>query len=221
MDPETLRSVPLFRDTRPEVLELIAQRGRVRAWPSGSVIWRAGEAPKGLHVLLEGRVRIVRERGGREVVLHHAEAGATLGEIPLFDGGGYPATLITESAARLLVIQRPLLEAAIRQDPGIAFALLETLGRRVREVSARLEAVTTGAVRSRLVRHLLERNAAGGGGDFTLGMTQAALARELGTVREVVARCLTALVSEGGLVRVGRARYRIRDRRRLGESAFG
>ena len=43
-------------------------------------------------VLLQGRVRAVRVRDGRETVLHRSGPGATLGEVPLFDGGDYPAT---------------------------------------------------------------------------------------------------------------------------------
>jgi biotin operon repressor len=46
-------------------------------------------------------------------------------------------------------------------------------------------------------------------------MTQHALAEELGTVREVVARELRQLRREGVLVGVGRSRYRAPDLDRL------
>jgi CRP-like cAMP-binding protein len=46
---------------------------------------------------------------------------------------------------------------------------------------------------------------------FTLGMTQAQLAEELGTVREVVVRGLAQLRDDGAITTVGRGRYRVKD----------
>jgi CRP-like cAMP-binding protein len=43
-----------------------------------------------------------RERG-RAHVVHEEGPGGTLGEVPLFDGGGYPATAIAQAATRCAV----------------------------------------------------------------------------------------------------------------------
>lgn len=208
MIPPELDALPLFQGTSEETRRLLAERGVVRTYAAGSVVWHAGDPARGLHVLLEGRVRVVRERDGREIVVHRAGSGATLGEIPLFDGGGYPATLLTTSPATFLVVDRRLLDDVIRREPVVAERLLETLGGRVRELAERLEGVAAGSVASRLAAFLVER-ASASEADFTLGMTQEALAAELGTVREVVSRALADLVADGVLSRVGRARYRL------------
>jgi DNA-binding GntR family transcriptional regulator len=55
----------------------------------------------------------------------------------------------------------------------------------------------------------LARARSAGGGDFTFGASQAALAQELGTAREVVVRALGALCDAGAIRRVGRARYAV------------
>lgn len=91
-------------------------------------------------MLLEGAVRAVRTRHGRELVVHRAGPGATLGEIPLFDGGGYPATLIADRDCVFLVLERELLLDIMGRDPGLAWRMLETLAAElgtVREVVAR------------------------------------------------------------------------------------
>jgi DNA-binding GntR family transcriptional regulator len=46
-------------------------------------------------------------------------------------------------------------------------------------------------------------------GEFTLGMSQAELATELGTAREVIVRSLSALVEAGALRRTGRSRFAV------------
>lgn len=208
MDPSDLDGVSLFRGVSPAARALLSDRGVVRSCAAGTVVWRAGAPSRGLYVLLRGRVRAVRVRDGREVVVHRSGPGATLGEIPLFDEGGYPATLVAETDTTFLVVDRALLENLVVREPAVAWRLLETLGGRVRELADRLEAVTAGSVASRLAAYILER-AADSPGDFVLGMTQQGLAAELGTVREVVSRGLADLVSEGVLARTGRARYRL------------
>lgn len=100
------------------------------------------------------------------------------------------------------------------RDPRLAWRMLETLGARVRELAGRLEGVVAGSVPARLADWVLRR-ARPGAPSFDLGMTQEALAAELGTVREVVARTLADLVRSGLLERAGRARYRVVDARGL------
>jgi CRP/FNR family transcriptional regulator len=214
-----LNALPVFQGVSHETLGAVADRALVKDVAAGSLVWRAGTKATGLYILLRGRARVVRHRQGREVVVHRAGPGATLGEIPLVDGGAYPATLIAESDSTFLVIDRPLLDHLMARDTALAWNLLEALGRRVRELADRLEAVTAETVEARLARHLLARHQDAGGQAFSLGMTQAALARELGTVREVVARCLTRLVRAGALERTGRGRYRVADEHEL-YSAF-
>jgi DNA-binding IclR family transcriptional regulator len=74
-------------------------------------------------------------------------------------------------------------------------------------------------VRARLIEFLLNRKPARGTDTITLGMTQQALAEDLGTVREVVARELRALVRSGLVESLDRGRYRIVDAAALREAA--
>ena len=60
---------------------------------------------------------------------------------------------------------------------------------------------------------------AGGSGAFTLGATQAEVAEELGTVREVVVKELRALRAAGVLRSAGRGRVEVADAARLREIA--
>jgi CRP-like cAMP-binding protein len=129
--------------------------------------------------------------------------------------GPYPASLVAESPVRLLSIDRESVLAAMKLDPGLAMTFLRTLAHRVRELATRLEARMADPVGTRLARHLVARADSSGRADFDLGMTQASLAHDLGTVREVVARRLGELVASGVLARTGRSRFRVVDRGRL------
>jgi len=217
IDESLLDRVPLFRGLNGDARRALAVRGVTRRFAAGEVLWSAGMPARGLYVVLAGRVRVVRAPGGRQHLVHEEGPGATLGELPLFEGGPYPATAVAAEPALCLVLDRAAIESAIAADPALAFALLAGLARRVRTLIARLDAVRGRSVRARLATLVLAR--AGDGGAFTLGATQAEVAEELGTVREVVVKELRALRAAGILRSAGRGRVEVADAARLREIA--
>lgn len=219
--PDRLRRVPAFAAVSDSGVEALARGARERSYTSGTTIWRQGARAAELYVLMSGTVRAVCAGGGRETVVHRARAGDTLGEIPLFDGGRYPASLVAETPVRMLLVPQTSVMRAMAVDAGLAGTFLKALGRRVRELAARLESRAADPVRARLARWIVLCAESSSRDDFGLGMTQAALAQDLGTVREVVARHLGAWVRSGLLERRGRARYAVADRARLDAMAAG
>ena len=172
------------------------------------MLWRRGDEARGLFIVLEGAVRVVRGSGGRQYVLHREGPGGTLGEVPLFGGGTYPATVIAEEPTECLVLPLAAIEAAVARDPRLARLLLGRLSARVRELARRLDRVTTQPVARRLAGYLLQRHATAKG-PFSLGQSQTKVAEDLGTVREVIVRELRALVTTGVIRRVGAGRYQV------------
>lgn len=206
-----LAESPLFRDLAAETRLALARDAVVREVPPGAALFRAGAPVRGLIILLEGTVRVVGERQGRQHLVHESGPGETLGEVPLFAGGGYPATGLAWTRCTFAVLSAEVLSRAMRRDPALAWLLLVRLARRVRHLVGLLERNTTWSVESRVAEVLLARQEGAGQGGFTLGRTQAALAEELGTVREVLVRTLAGFCRDGVLERQGRARYRVVD----------
>jgi CRP-like cAMP-binding protein len=192
----------------------LAARAVTRRFAAGQRLWTAGTAPRGLFVVLSGRVRIVRSAGGRQHVVHTEGAGATLGEVPLFAGGMYPATAVASEPVECLVLDHAALATAIRAHPELAWALLARLAGRIRLLVERLSAQTGDSVRARLSAYLLGRPA-DRGGLRSLGGTQQQVAEEIGTGREVVVRLLRALAREAVIDYRGRGRYVVRDEEAL------
>jgi len=197
----------------------LATRGVTRRFASEEVLWKRGDEPRGLFIVLEGAVRVVRGSGGRQYVLHREGPGGTLGEVPLFGGGTYPATVIAEEPTECLVLSLPALEAAVARDPRLATLLLGRLSGRVRELATRLDRVTTQPVAQRLAAYLLRRHEETGG-PFSLGQSQTKVAEDLGTVREVIVRELRALIASGVLGRAGTGRFQVMNTSKLRSAAI-
>ena len=135
--------------------------------------------------------------------------GGTLGEVPLFDASTYPATAVAATGVECLVVPADVLTRAMQADVRLAMRLLARLAGRVRHVIARLDDANAKSVTERLAHYLSARLTAGDGGIVSLGMTQADLAEELGTVREVLVRALRSLRTSGVVEPAGRGRLRI------------
>lgn len=220
IEPETLERIPFLHGAAPAARAELAAGGVLRRLSRGAVLWTQGSAPRGVFVILEGRVRVVRGGAGRQHVVHVEGPGGTLGEVPLFGGGSYPATAVAAEPTVCVVFTRDTLAAAIAADPGLAWVFLQRLADRVRHLVDRLDRLAARDVTSRLAAYLLDCYAAAANQPFALGATQAAIAEELGTVREVVVRAFRRL-RESGAVRITRGVVEVLDVEALKAVASG
>ena len=207
-----LRSLPLFADASPELVSALATRGTEIRFAASEVVFLTGSKPRGWFIVLDGEIRVVRGSRGRQHVVHTEGVGGTLAEVPLVEGGTHPATAIATTATRCALFTRDALESAIAEQPRIAFLLARRLAARVRGLVDRLDERSAHSVDARLVDFLVTLPQPKRASSISLGMTQQALAEELGTVREVVARKLRRLCQLGLLERSGAGRYRIPNR---------
>ncbi len=203
----------------PEGLDALLRHSVERRFATGESLWAAGDRADGITLVLEGKVRILRGSGGRQLVIHWGEAGATLGEVPFFTGGSYPATAVAAEPTRVLVLTRGAVTRAIATDSNLALFFLKRLSLRVQGLVDRVDHLTGNRVQMRVARFVLERfkaslktaRSGGKSGAFSLGMTQTALAEELGTVREVIVRELRELKEAGAIEGAGDGKYRVAD----------
>lgn len=213
---ELLRdAVPALRELPMPVLQRIASAAALRRYPARAVLYRAGDPPTALFLVLSGRVRVTRDVDTATHVLHGEGPGGVLGEIPLFGGGPYPGTATAVETTRCAVLDAAHVERLLREEPEFARFALKRIAGRAHVLLRRLDELSAYTVTARLAAHLLRRATGSGGAELTLGMSQGALAGELGTAREVVVRSLRALCDAGAIRRTGRSRFAVASLARL------
>jgi CRP/FNR family transcriptional regulator len=216
-----LAGIPYLRPLPPSDLRRIAAHASLRDVRRGERVFEEGAPAEGLFVVVAGRIRLVRSsRGGREQILHTEGPGATLGEVPLLDGGGYVATAVGAEPSRLLYLPRAAIVDACRRHPEVALGIIRVLARRVRTFAGLVEQLALKDLTARTAGLLLSDARAAGTSTFELRGTRDELAARLGTVRELVSRSLARLRKEG-VVRVAGQRVTILDARRLAALADG
>lgn len=129
---DLLSACPLFRGLPPGGIEAIAAAALEVEFPAGRIIARQGEIGTGLFVIAEGRVRVIRD--GVEIA--RLGPGEFFGELSVLDGGPRVAQVVAEEPTRCLALATWDAERVLRDEPGVALAVLRVVAGRLREVSA-------------------------------------------------------------------------------------
>ena len=206
-----LKRVAIFSSLSDREFAFLTARLVQRKYAAGELIFGEGDSCAGLYVVQSGNVRIFKSSaGGREQVLAIEGPGASIAELPVFDGGNYPASAQAISDSTLLFFSRQDFHALCSQHPEVALKVLRVVGGRLRRLVAIIEELSFTTVRHRLIALLVRLGKTEGtrNGDaitLTLPMNNSELAAQIGTVRELVSRNLSRLQSEGLIVVENRA----------------
>jgi CRP/FNR family transcriptional regulator len=181
----------------PEI-QALSGRAVERRFESGEMLFWECEPCAGIFLIAEGSIKIFKTSpGGRELMLALESAPATVAELPLFDGGPYPASVRAVDRVVALFINKNDFQQVCRQFPVVALKVLAVVGRRLRHLVMVVESMTFGSVTQRLARLLLDAARQAGSDEFEFAVTHQELASRLGTVREVVSRNLARFRAEG------------------------
>jgi CRP-like cAMP-binding protein len=210
----TLRRLPLFTDLSDQELGLIAQNVTRLRYEEGARIFSEGDSCRELLIVEEGTVRIIKSApDGRQQLIGLERYGNSLAEVPVFDGGHYPATAEAASATVVLRLPADEFRKICLKNPELALKVFRVLGHRLRHLMRLVEDLSFTTVRGRLIAHLLQLadetgRKTSGGIQFELSENNEELAARLGTVRELVSRNLGRLHG-AGLIEMKRRTIRI------------
>ncbi len=206
----TLRKVPVFSGLDDAQLDFLVGRTVERRIGAGELLFSEGDPCSGLYVVQSGNVRIFKSAAsGREQVLAIEGPGSSIAELPVFDGGNYPASAQVLNESTVLFVSKQAFQSLCLQHPEVALKVLKVVGARLRRLVGIIEELSFTTVRHRLVALLLrmakmEGKTSAGKIEFVLSANNQELAAQLGTVRELVSRNLSRLQSEGLIIMDGR-----------------
>jgi CRP-like cAMP-binding protein len=106
-----------------------------KVYEDGETIIRQGEVGDCMYVIQDGEVEILVESGGGEIPLAVRGEGDFIGEMAIFDRDVRSATVRAKGQVRMLTVDRKNFLRRIHQDPSLAFRIVETMSRRIRELT--------------------------------------------------------------------------------------
>jgi CRP/FNR family transcriptional regulator len=184
-------------------LQMLAARSVRKLFSTSELLFSEGEPCNGLHIIARGKVRLFKTSvNGREQVLSVNVSGESVAEIPVFDGGPYPASAVALEETEIVFISRRDFNAYCLEHPEVPLKVLTVVGARLRNLVGIIEELSFTTIRQRLISTLLKLAQSEGrktarGIEFQLPASHQELANQLGTVRELISRNLMRLQAEG------------------------
>lgn len=221
---EVLRRTDLFRALNEDLLKKIATHGVARQLERGQILFSEHEEASAVYVVASGELRSIRQSAeGREQVLSTERAGAILALAPVFNSGKFYSTVIADSDAQVLCIDRDEMRELCQEHMELFWHAARVLAHKVRHLASLVESLALRNVEQRVAQFIVtiahERGLPAGDGSIVeLKLTRSQMAARLGSAREVVSRAMTHL-DESGLIQMqGRRLVTIPNMRAL--SAF-
>lgn len=198
-----LEKAALFSNLSQPELQMLSARSVRRLFGANELLFSEGEPCNGLHIIARGKVRLFKTSvNGREQVLSVNVSGESVAEIPVFDGGPYPASAVAIEETEIVFISRRDFNAYCIEHPEVPLKVLKVVGARLRNLVGIIEELSFTTIRQRLISTLLklalrEGRKTANGVEFQLPASHQELASQLGTVRELISRNLMRLQAEG------------------------
>lgn len=197
-DFKKLRQVSLFEDISADTLQRLVEDAFLQRFPSQTILFRQGELPDFLHVLLEGSLQLTATSYDQhETVVEILEPVETFVPAAVLTNTVYLVSAKIVRAARILMLPASALRESLARDPNLALAIIGSLSRQYRAMLKQVKNLKLRTSTQRLAGYLLEL-AAENGSESTvelphdkrliaarLGMTPESLSRAFSTLRKL------------------------------------
>ena len=218
---EYVTALPLLARLPQQDRLALAHKARLRNYKAGTVIFSEGEPGDSVHVVVDGRIRIVAGGpNGEEATVAVVGKGDLVGEFSLLDGLPRSATAIAPVATKTFMITRDDFVEWITERPSAALAIMETLSLRLRKMDETLVDLVSLDLTHRLAKQLIglakihDLETVLNNGTLRLTVTQGELASMLGVSRESVNKTLNTFAQQD-IVQTARGAVTITDMKAL------
>jgi len=106
-----------------------------KIYQDGEVIIQQGAPGDCMFVIQKGCVEVILDRNGKTVHLAIRNEGDFIGEMAIFEREVRSATVRALGEVRVLTVDKKNFMRRIHADPSLAFRIVETMSRRIRELT--------------------------------------------------------------------------------------
>ena len=135
LDAGAVEDIPILAALPMDERERLLKQAKVVRFDPGQVVIERDQPARAMYVVTQGTARV--DVGGR---YHDLKRGALLGEMGLLSSKPRMRTVTAQEGFEALEIEVDDLDAFLRENPGVAVAMVKIIAERLREVEERLDA---------------------------------------------------------------------------------
>lgn len=197
-------------------VEPLLSQATFRHFERGEIVFLQDEAAVGVHVVLDGWVKLYRvSSNGAEAVVGVFARGQSFGEAVALRGDPYPVSAEAVTACDLMLVPTSVLLAMMHDDPEICVSILASTFQHLHALVEQLEQLKAQTGAQRVAEFLLSLCEANGGAcTVDLPYDKVLIAGRLGMKPESLSRAFARLKPAGVTVRKNHARIADIDRLR-------
>jgi NTE family protein len=125
---EFLRNVPMFAGLPQQTIERIAAHAITTRLRAGEWLFRQGDPADGVHVVVSGRLEVVREETDEGELLRVLGPKSVVGELALLADSERSASIRARRDSELLKLTRDRFDALVADDPHFTGELVRLMG---------------------------------------------------------------------------------------------
>ncbi len=210
-----VKSVMFFQGLPEEKFNKLADISVIKKYRKGETLFVADVTAHGFFSPITGRVKIFRTSpSGKEQILHVFGPGEAFGEVPVFEGGTFPASGEALDECEALFFPRRDFENMSRNDPDLAMKMMAMLSQKLRRLVNKIDDLSLKETPSRVASYLLLLRASQDSDTFKLDLPKGQIAFYIGTIQETLSRIFKRF-AEQGMVEISGKEITILDKEQL------
>ncbi|MBX7116742.1 MAG: Crp/Fnr family transcriptional regulator [Myxococcaceae bacterium] len=146
----------IFSSLKPVDLDPLVASAKVVSLCSNDILWTEGGAAEHVGVVLSGRLKMTRQRSGREVIVDVVGTHDVVGEVAAAAGAPYPFDVRCLRRARVAIVPVVAFRTVEAKYPQVAKGMATVLAEHVLRLTRHIEALSAGSVEHRLAQMLVE-----------------------------------------------------------------
>lgn len=195
---KAVQAVTFFEGLPSEQFAKLAEISVIKKYNKGEILFEADVPAHGFFASISGRAKIFRTSpSGKEHILHVFGPGEAFGEVPVFEGGTFPAHAQTLEKSEMLFFPRQDFENMIRKEPDLAMKMMAMLAQRLRILVNKIDDLSLKEAPSRVASYLLLLRSSQESNTFKLDLPKGQIAFYLGTIQETLSRIFKKFTEQG------------------------
>lgn len=136
---EHVRASRFATELTDDECEVLVKILELKTLEDGEILIYDGAIDNSLHVIIDGKIAVVKDAGGgEEELLHTLKTGDIAGAMGFIDGTEHSATLRSVGRAEVYKLERDKLEALLTTHPVIVYRVMRSIVRSIHSIVRRM-----------------------------------------------------------------------------------